>query len=93
MASAITPAPATGTRYYRSLLLIEVLSDRPGAADTDLAVLARETATDSSGQVTVLVADQEVSAGAMAELLIAQNSDPEFLIPIDDPYWDRNPRS
>lgn len=92
MASA-TPDPATGTRFYRSLLLVEVLSDQPGAADGDLADLAREIMTGgSSGQVTVLVAGQEVSADTMAELLTAQGSDPEFLIPGDDPYWDRHPQ-
>jgi len=48
MASAI-PDTATGTRFYRSLLLVEVLSDRPDVtAGQDLAVLAREITTGGS---------------------------------------------
>ena len=67
-------APPAG--YYRSLLLVEVLSAAPGAAAGELADVAWQiTEGCSAGRVTPLVTDQEVPAAAMAALLSARGCD------------------
>lgn len=85
------PAGPPQTRYYRHVIQVEVLTDnRVGGEISDLSWVHRET-TDggASGWVTTVALNQEVSAARMAELLQAQGSDPEFLIPPGDPYWEQ----
>lgn len=72
------PEPA----YYRNVIQIEVLSDRPLNGEDDLAAIAYEISEGgSSGMTITVIADEKVSAERMAELLTAQGSDPSFLIP------------
>jgi hypothetical protein len=69
--------------YYRRVIVLEVLSDRP-TGDLDLPDLAYEIAEgDSSGAILADQTDQ-VDADAVRGLLIAQGSDPEFLLGEDD---------
>jgi hypothetical protein len=77
----------TKPKYFRSVYQVEVLSARPyEPADnpdlTDLEAISQDiTDGDCSGMVTEVVSNEEVSEERMRELLIAQGSDPGFLIP------------
>lgn len=79
------------TRYYRHVIQVEVLTDRRvGDEISDLSwVHCETTAGGASGWVAAVKVNEEVGAARMAELLQGQGSDPEFLIPADDPYWDQ----
>lgn len=71
--------------YYRNVFSIEVLSNDPLPEGMDLESVAYEITDGScSGMATHALVNQEVSAERMAELLIAQGSDPEFLIDPDE---------
>ena len=74
--------------YYRNVFMIEVLSDEPlaGLEVSDIDRLI--TDGPCSGLMTVVTANEEVSEQHMAELLIAQGSDPEFLIPAKEDAHD-----
>ena len=65
--------------FYRTVLQVEILSDEPYRykALSDVAFDIIEG--DCSGKTTV-VSQEEVSKEQMAELLIAQGSDPSFLL-------------
>ena len=69
---------------HRTLVQIEILSDEPVAADTDLAAIDYQI-TDGgwSGAVTQ-VSSTEVNRATMAILLTSQGSDPAFLLGDDD---------
>lgn len=63
--------------YYRTVLTIELLGNEPyvdGIENLDYAANNDYSGTVLSSDVTVLNAEQ------MAELLISQGSDPEFLL-------------
>jgi hypothetical protein len=93
-AAGAGPSGPPRTRYYRHVIQVEVLTDsQVGDQISDLPWVHRET-TDggASGWVTAVTLNEEVSAAHMAELLRAQGSDPEFLIPPDDPYWEQTAR-
>ena len=76
-------------KYYRNLVQIEILSDRQWGEVTDLEEIAYQIRDgDSSGSVSHPVIDEEVTPERMSELLIAQGSEPSFLIPQDDGGWD-----
>lgn len=65
--------------YYRTVLTVEVLSTTP-VADWDLSDIAREMVYgDVSGDWQVATVE-EVTEERMSELLIAQGSDPSFLL-------------
>jgi len=70
------------TGYYRNVIAVEVLSREPfdGDAIGSLAEL-HHAVTDGgcSGELWPLITNQQVPAGRMARLLIAQGSEPEFL--------------
>lgn len=69
--------------YYRNVIQVEVLSTEPWNSD-DLenfdTVLSETRDGGSSGQITIVVQNEQVSRERMAELLTAQNSSPEFLL-------------
>lgn len=75
------------TSYYRNVMTAEVLSDRP-LDDAELHSLdilhALITDGDCSGRTERTEVNEQLTAARMAELLIAQGSDPEFLIQPDD---------
>lgn len=66
------------TKYYRTVFYVEVLSqDNPtGNLEID-GIAAAITGGDCSGDLKV-VSVQEVTGPEMAELLVAQGSDPGF---------------
>ena len=67
------------TKYYRTLILLEVLSnEEPG--DNLEHIIDGCTNGPYSGD-TLINETKEVSEAHMRELLINQRSDPEFLIP------------
>jgi hypothetical protein len=69
--------------YYRNVIKVEILSCQPLHDDvlTDLQAVHYETTEGgSSGVVTRAVSNEPVGAERMAELLLAQGSDPSFLI-------------
>lgn len=64
-------------KFYRTKLVVEVLSDEPYTED-DLNYVNRDiTDGDCSGEVTNL-GSEEVDGPAMAKLLMSQASDPSF---------------
>jgi hypothetical protein len=76
---AKTPSAAEGTGLYRTLILVEVLSDTP-VADWDLVDVAREMTDGDLSGVTEVVDSREISRRSMAAALRRQGSDPEFLL-------------
>jgi hypothetical protein len=71
--------------YYRNVFTVEVLSDEPLAPTVDLADLDYLTTEgDCSGRTEHTVTNEQVTEQAMAALLIAQGSDPDFLIHKED---------
>lgn len=69
----------TTTKYYRTVLTVEILSTE-SVSDMELSEIADAIMEgDCSGAFTETVME-EVSEEKMAELLIAQGSDPSFLI-------------
>lgn len=74
------------TTYHRTLMLIEVLGDRPyigGIEDLGPSV----SLGDFSGTI-LMESTGEVGVKQMAQLLVMQGSDPSFLIPEDDEHSD-----
>lgn len=71
-------------KYYRNVVEVEILSDEPFHGNmglTDLQTIHYYiTEGDCSGDIQITVSDEEVSREKMAELLIKQRSDPEFLL-------------
>lgn len=67
------------SRYFRTVIMVEVLSDSPYAyrslKDTDYDI----THGDCSGMVE-MVSQTELTADQMSAALQRQGSDPEFLI-------------
>lgn len=71
-------------KYFRTVFEIEYLSDMEPPSFPTLAQIEYDiTEGHASGVVNVIV-QEEVTKERMAELLIAQGSDPEFLIPEED---------
>jgi len=76
---------ATSARkFYRTVIEVEVLSEEPFEYDTLYQVHCSITEGHCSGTVTPKVKNEEVDGPAMAKLLIAQRSDPEFFGLTDD---------
>lgn len=72
-------------QYFVTEFRLEVLSTARDVADLDIGQLAYQiTDGDCSGQMTLLTQPREVTETEMAELLVAQGSDPGFLIPGED---------
>jgi hypothetical protein len=67
-------------RYYRTVIQIEVLSTDPTPRDAELETVAWQIREGDWSGDTTIVSVEEVDAQRMAELLIAQGSDPEFLL-------------
>jgi len=76
------------TKYYRTLFQLEVLSDRP-STDYSISEIAHEGVEGDFSVKTIVMSVDEVNKEQMAELLIAQGSDPEFLIQEDDDEEDQ----
>jgi len=73
------PRRKSGSGLYRTLFVVEVLSNTP-VANYDLRDIAYEISEgDCSGRVAVLD-DREVDKKDMTKLLQSQGSDPSFLI-------------
>ena len=67
----------------RNVITVEILSNERWSADDleDLSVVQEAImGGDSSGVVTITTHNEVVTADRMAELLIAQGSDPSFLL-------------
>jgi hypothetical protein len=72
-------------KFYRSRVVVEVLSEDPLPPDVSLATIANQiTEGDWSGQVDNDDINEEVDGPTMAKLLQAQGSDPEFFQLDDD---------
>jgi hypothetical protein len=70
-------------QYIRNVVQIEILSNEPwaGAELENLEVISYEiTEGHSSGLVTILHHNEELSAEEMERALLAQGSSPEFLV-------------
>jgi hypothetical protein len=68
-------------KYYRTLIQIEILSENNPIGDgLNLSEIDYDiTEGDCSGEITTL-SQEEVTSKQMAELLIAQGSDPSFFM-------------
>lgn len=76
------------TKYYRNVIQVEILSDEPCWTDDNLTDLSEVQYQilygHSSGQVTVVTRNEQVSEERMARLLKDQGRDPSFLIDEDE---------
>ena len=67
------------TRFYRTIVQIEILSNEEVPNPIDLEAINYEIIDGSwSGRLSI-ISSEEVTRARMAELLIGQGSDPEFL--------------
>lgn len=81
---AIHPAAADGSGIFRTVIAVEVLSDRP-LNDASLSDIAHEIVHgDASGRVEVLD-HREIGKSDAAALLKDQGTEPEFLL--GDKAW------
>lgn len=71
------------SKYYKTIIEVEVLSEDPYNPEELEQIAADITTGDCSGKWTIS-SSEEVSKEKMTELLIAQGSDPEFLIREDE---------
>jgi hypothetical protein len=65
-------------KYYRTIITVEILSDYPYSVDTLADVGYDMTEGDVSGQITEKC--EEITKMEMKKALIAQGSDPVFII-------------
>lgn len=65
-------------KFYRTVIEVEVLSEEPFMFDTLEQVHYSITEGHCSGTVTPRITNEEIDGPAMARLLLAQRSDPEF---------------
>ena len=80
------------TRYYRTVIRFEILSDEPLPDCLTLGDIEEWTQSGpASGRFLDEEISEEVSAERMRELLIEQGSDPEFLVAPDEETEDENP--
>lgn len=69
------------SKYYRTVIQIEILSDEPYNVQKSLTDIAYDIDEgDCSGMATEVVVNEEKTADEMAALLEAQGSDPAFLV-------------
>jgi hypothetical protein len=66
-------------KFYRTVIELEVLSDQP-LGQFELETIVYEITEGSWSGVDTIVLQEEVSEGQLKELLIAQGSDPEFML-------------
>lgn len=71
------------TKYYRTVITVEVLSDEP-YNPASLAQVAHDTISGGCSGNWKITSSEEVTVKRMAELLEAQGSDPSFLIMEED---------
>lgn len=75
----------TTRKFYRSKIVVEVLSEEPMIPQLSLTEIDFEiTNGDWSGQSEEIVLNEEVDGPTMAQLLKAQGSDPGFFHLTDD---------
>jgi hypothetical protein len=76
-------------KYYRNVIQVEILSTRQWGDEIDDLEIVNYAITEgnSSGYITRTVTNEEVTNERMAELLEAQGTDADFLIPPDDKFF------
>jgi hypothetical protein len=77
-------ATETETKFYRTQITFEVLSDEPVSSGLSLGGVLYECNEGGWSGQTTSWHSEEVSRELMADLLIAQGSDPEFLLGEED---------
>ncbi|MGV8847217.1 hypothetical protein [Tessaracoccus sp.] len=71
---------------FRTVIHLEILSVGPVPDETDLAVITYQMDQGDYSGMVIDSSSEEVTRERMAELLIAQGSDPEFLLGEEDVY-------
>lgn len=64
--------------FYRTIIHVEVLSEEPYVFDGNLCDVAADISTGDCSGVARKVQEEKCKGARMAQLLIAQGSDPEF---------------
>jgi len=75
--SSLMPATMSNRKFYKTTLILEVLSDEPLGAMPLTDIVYHITEGDMSGDI-VETSESAVDGAAMAKLLTAQRSTPEF---------------
>jgi hypothetical protein len=70
--------------YYKTTIVFEVLTDEPLPDELSLGDIVNETIHGGASGEVKECKTEEVSREAMAQLLIDQGSDPEFLLGDDE---------
>jgi len=71
-------SPTTSQKFYRTVIQIEILSEEPYKTENILNISHDITEGHYSGSLTDIVRNEEKSGKEMADLLLAQHSDPGF---------------
>lgn len=83
------PAEVKGTELYRTVFVVEVLSNEP-RDDWSLKEIAHDIVSGDSSGIYEVLDSREISKKDMAEALQRQGSDPEFLLGEEEDDSDGN---
>lgn len=64
--------------FYRTVIHVEVLSESPYVFTGNLCDVAADISTGECSGVTRTIQEERCNGARMAQLLLAQGSDPEF---------------
>jgi len=76
--NTITTGKMTKRKFYRTVVQIEILSEEPYEGSDLASIMYDITEGHCSGEVENIARNEEKNGKEMADLLIAQRSDPEF---------------
>jgi hypothetical protein len=68
----------TERNFYRTVIHVEVLSEEPYVFDGNLVDVANDISSGDCSGVARTIQEEKCNGARIAQLLIAQGSDPEF---------------
>lgn len=79
----------TDRKFYRTVIHVEVLSEEPYTFSGNLVDVANDISSGDCSGVARTIQEEKCDGVRMAQLLLAQGSDPEFFM-LDDSGNDTN---
>lgn len=79
----------TDRKFYRTVIHVEVLSEEPYTFSGNLVDVANDISSGDCSGVARTIQEEKCDGFRMAQLLLAQGSDPEFFM-LDDSGNDTN---
>lgn len=79
----------TERKFHRTVIHVEVLSEEPYTFSGNLVDVANDISTGECSGIARTIQEETCDGARMAQLLVAQGSDPEFFM-LDDSGNDTN---